>query len=107
MCGPAASRQRAIAELGTALAQRVSALPPKAPGRRMRPTALIYHDVLVDDGPDDSGFAGADALSYKLSETQFHRHLDLIAAVLGVGAPRCLSDATADRTADGTVVLTF
>ena len=44
----------------------------------MRPTALIYHDVLVDGGPDDSGFAGADALSYKLTETQFHRHLGLI-----------------------------
>jgi peptidoglycan/xylan/chitin deacetylase (PgdA/CDA1 family) len=73
----------------------------------MRPTALIYHDVLVDGGPDDSGFAGADALFYKLPETQFHRHLDLIAAVLGVGAPLCLSDPTAGTTADGAVVLTF
>lgn len=73
----------------------------------MRPTALIYHDVLVEGGPDDSGFAGADALSYKLTETQFHRHLDLIAAVLGVGAPLCLSDPTAGTTAGGAVVLTF
>jgi peptidoglycan/xylan/chitin deacetylase (PgdA/CDA1 family) len=73
----------------------------------MKPTALIYHDVLVDDGPDDSGFAGADALSYKLTETEFHRHLDLIATVLGVGVPLCLSGAAADGTADGAVVLTF
>ena len=73
----------------------------------MRPTALIYHDVLVDGGPDDSGFAGADALSYKLTETQFHRHLDLIAAILHVGAPVCLSDPSADTTVGGAVVLTF
>lgn len=73
----------------------------------MRPTALIYHDVLADGGPDDSGFAGADALSYKLTETQFRRHLDLIGAVLTTRAPVCLSDDTADASADGTVVLTF
>src|SRR5215468_4812536 len=74
----------------------------------MRPTALIYHDVLADGGPDDSGFAGADALSYKLTETQFHRHLHLIAAALGGGAPRCLPDPDAATTmGDGAVVLTF
>jgi peptidoglycan/xylan/chitin deacetylase (PgdA/CDA1 family) len=73
----------------------------------MRPTVLIYHDVLVDGGPDDSGFAGADALSYKLTETQFHRHLDLIAAVLGGRAPLCLSDHTAEVNAHGAVVVTF
>ena len=73
----------------------------------MRPTALIYHDILVDGGPDDSGFGGADALSYKLTETQFHRHLDLIAAALGVGAPLCLPDPAAAATVGGAVVLTF
>jgi peptidoglycan/xylan/chitin deacetylase (PgdA/CDA1 family) len=73
----------------------------------MRPTALIYHDVLADGGPDDSGFAGADALSYKLTETQFHRHLDLIAAALGVGAPLCLPDPAATTTTGDAVVLTF
>ena len=72
----------------------------------MRATALVYHDVLVDGGPDDSGFAGADALSYKLTETQFHRHLDLIASALGVGAPLCLSEPSAGTSAGG-VVLTF
>jgi peptidoglycan/xylan/chitin deacetylase (PgdA/CDA1 family) len=73
----------------------------------MRLTALIYHDVLGDAGSDDSGFAGADALSYKLTETQFHRHLSLIAAVLGVGGPLCLSEPAAGTTAGGAVILTF
>jgi peptidoglycan/xylan/chitin deacetylase (PgdA/CDA1 family) len=73
----------------------------------MRSTALVYHDVLADGGPDDSGFAGAAALSYKLTETQFNRHLDLIAAALGVGAPQCLPDPGAVTTMGGAVVLTF
>jgi peptidoglycan/xylan/chitin deacetylase (PgdA/CDA1 family) len=71
------------------------------------PTALIYHDVLADGGCDDSGFAGADALSYKLTETHFHRHLDLIATALDVAAPFCIPDAAAATTPGGTVVLTF
>jgi peptidoglycan/xylan/chitin deacetylase (PgdA/CDA1 family) len=73
----------------------------------MRPTALIYHDVLVDGGPDDSGFKGADALFYKLTETQFHRHLDLIGAALGDCAPFCLPDPAAATSMGGAVVLTF
>jgi peptidoglycan/xylan/chitin deacetylase (PgdA/CDA1 family) len=73
----------------------------------MRPTALIYHDVLADGGPDDSGFASASALSYKLPETQFRRHLDLIAAALGSGAPLCLHDSVAAAALGSAVVLTF
>jgi peptidoglycan/xylan/chitin deacetylase (PgdA/CDA1 family) len=73
----------------------------------VKPTALIYHDVLAEDGPDDSGFGGADALSYKLSEPHFHRHLGLIASALGTGAPQCLPDVGATTTIDGAVVLTF
>lgn len=73
----------------------------------MRLTTLIYHDVLADGGSDDSGFGGADALSYKLTETQFHRHLDLIASALGVDAPFCIPDAAAATTTGGAVVLTF
>lgn len=70
-------------------------------------TALIYHDVLPHGGPDDSGFAGADALSYKLTETQFHRHLELIAMVLGRGAPELVHEAGAPTVAGRGVVLTF
>jgi peptidoglycan/xylan/chitin deacetylase (PgdA/CDA1 family) len=73
----------------------------------VRPTALIYHDVLADDSADDSGFAGADALSYKLSERQFHRHLELIASALDAGAPRCFPDLAAAMTMSGAVILTF
>ena len=72
----------------------------------MKATALIYHDVLADTGPDDSGFRGADAFSYKLTETQFRRHLELIAAALGAGAPLCLTDP-ALLAMDHAVVLTF
>jgi peptidoglycan/xylan/chitin deacetylase (PgdA/CDA1 family) len=73
----------------------------------MRPTALIYHDVLADAGSDDSGFSGADAQTYKLTERRFHHHLDLIAAALGVAAPLCIADRGAMTTMDGAVILTF
>lgn len=67
----------------------------------------MYHDVLVEGGPDDSGFAGADALSYKLTETQFDRHLDLITTALGGGAPLLIPDLAAATAMGGAVVLTF
>jgi peptidoglycan/xylan/chitin deacetylase (PgdA/CDA1 family) len=67
----------------------------------------MYHDVLPDTGSDDSGFAGADARSYKLTTTQFHRHLDLIAAALGGREPLCLPEPAAAASAGEAVVLTF
>ena len=73
----------------------------------MRPTALIYHDVLADSGHDDSGFPGADARSYKLTESQFRRHLELIAVALGGAAPLCLPEPAAAAATGGAVVLTF
>ncbi len=73
----------------------------------MMPTALIYHDVLADAGPDDSGFAGADALSYKLTETQLRRHLDLVATALAGAPPACLPDPTGLGGVDRRVLLTF
>jgi peptidoglycan/xylan/chitin deacetylase (PgdA/CDA1 family) len=73
----------------------------------VRLTALIYHDVLVDGEPDDSGFGGADALSYKLTETQFQRHLNLIAVALGLGAPLCVDDPAAETMPGSALVLTF
>jgi peptidoglycan/xylan/chitin deacetylase (PgdA/CDA1 family) len=53
----------------------------------MKLTALIYHDVLRDSGLDDSGFQGRDAASYKLVESRFRRHLDLIGDAIGSSAP--------------------
>ena len=41
-------------------------------------TALLYHDVLRDPRNPDSGFPGADANIYKLSEAAFERHLSAI-----------------------------
>ncbi len=73
----------------------------------MRPTALIYHDVLADDGADDSGFAGAAAGSYKLAEAQFQRHLALIAASLGNDAPLCFAEPAAATGVGEALVLTF
>jgi peptidoglycan/xylan/chitin deacetylase (PgdA/CDA1 family) len=54
---------------------------------------LIYHDVLADDGKDDSGFAGADAASYKLSAKRFARHLNIIGDVLGASRPLLVNSA--------------
>lgn len=48
----------------------------------MNLVSLLYHDVLSRDG-DDSGFQGASAASYKLSESNFRRHLDAIRGVDG------------------------
>jgi peptidoglycan/xylan/chitin deacetylase (PgdA/CDA1 family) len=69
---------------------------------------LIYHDVLAASGSDDSGFAGADAASYKLPVAQFQRHLDIVARSLGSRQPLCASDAaTLTRSATPALLLTF
>lgn len=73
----------------------------------MKPTALIYHDVLADGGADDSGFAGAAAGSYKLAEAQFHRHLGLIADSIGGAAPLCFAEPGAATATGEAVLLTF
>src|SRR5580658_8413855 len=46
----------------------------------LRVTSFVYHDVLADDGVDDSGFPGADAAYYKLSEAHFRHQLSIISA---------------------------
>ncbi|MBV8144387.1 MAG: polysaccharide deacetylase family protein [Gammaproteobacteria bacterium] len=72
----------------------------------MKVTALIYHDVLADHGADDSGFAGADARTYKLTETQFHRHLDLISA-LPSAVPLRLAERAGEEPSGAALLLTF
>jgi peptidoglycan/xylan/chitin deacetylase (PgdA/CDA1 family) len=69
---------------------------------------LIYHDVLADDGKDDSGFAGADAASYKLSATSFARHLNIIGNALGTSRP-VLVEAACDLSGEAAqrLLLTF
>jgi peptidoglycan/xylan/chitin deacetylase (PgdA/CDA1 family) len=47
----------------------------------MQPVTLCYHDITVGADPDASGFAGADAATYKLSEARFREHIFAIAHV--------------------------
>jgi peptidoglycan/xylan/chitin deacetylase (PgdA/CDA1 family) len=73
----------------------------------MKLTTLIYHDVLAATGIDDSGFRGAAAASYKLEESSFRKHLDVVARALDgrhVATLRSKADLLA---ADGAVCLTF
>jgi peptidoglycan/xylan/chitin deacetylase (PgdA/CDA1 family) len=46
----------------------------------VKAVALMYHDVVVDDGYDSSGFPGPAAARYKLTRSAFDEHLDAIAA---------------------------
>ena len=43
---------------------------------------LMYHDVTPYGADDESGFAGPDAARYKLTPTEFSRHLDRLATVV-------------------------
>lgn len=42
------------------------------------PISLLYHDVTAPDADDESGFAGPEAARYKLTTTEFARHVDAI-----------------------------
>ena len=46
-------------------------------------TALMYHDIVADDGWDASGFPGADAALYKISVPRFDAHLSALDAIAG------------------------
>jgi peptidoglycan/xylan/chitin deacetylase (PgdA/CDA1 family) len=71
-------------------------------------TTLIYHDVLPDDGADDSGFSGADAASYKLTARRFERHLQIIGEALGAARPTTIgSDGAPAGAAASGLVLSF
>lgn len=39
---------------------------------------LLYHDVVSDNDPDVSGFAGTAPAAYKLSVHEFHAHLEAV-----------------------------
>jgi len=73
----------------------------------MRLTTLIYHDVLADDGTDDSGFSGADAASYKLLAGRFRRHLDLIGQALRGKSPMRIASCEIPSGDGHGVVLSF
>jgi peptidoglycan/xylan/chitin deacetylase (PgdA/CDA1 family) len=73
----------------------------------MKLTTLIYHDVLRDSGFDDSGFQGMAAASYKLLESRFRRHLDLIADAIGPSTPVRIQGRSDLAQPAGSVALTF
>jgi peptidoglycan/xylan/chitin deacetylase (PgdA/CDA1 family) len=74
----------------------------------MKVAALIYHDVLSDDSADDSGFAGADAASYKLPMWTFTKHLALLESAMRGARPACLSGAASVQALQNRqIVLTF
>jgi len=74
----------------------------------VRALTFIYHDVLADSGADDSGFAGADALSYKLPLARFRRHLDIVADTLRGRQPLCARTPEALLGAESpALILTF
>lgn len=52
----------------------------------MRVLTLEYHDVLDGTPFDQSGFAGGDADSYKMSLTTFEEHLTRVSSVKSAGA---------------------
>ena len=72
----------------------------------MRLVTLEYHDLIVDDAPDASGFPGASAASYKLSDDEFVRHLHALSPRGDVGSDiRAVLQAT--PAGQPPVVLTF
>ena len=52
----------------------------------MRLVTLEYHDLIIADAPDASGFPGASAASYKLEEDDFLEHVQVLAGRRGVGS---------------------
>lgn len=73
----------------------------------MRVISLLYHDVFGPAGPASSGFAGAGADRYKLSQDEFASHLEAIRSVLP-HAPARISDVLGSaRAHKPAVLLTF
>jgi peptidoglycan/xylan/chitin deacetylase (PgdA/CDA1 family) len=70
-------------------------------------TSLIYHDVLRAADRDDSGFQSPDAASYKLPESQFRRHLHMIANALGPSTPLTLREPGDLAQSNRGLALTF
>jgi peptidoglycan/xylan/chitin deacetylase (PgdA/CDA1 family) len=73
----------------------------------VRLVTLEYHDLIVGDAPDASGFPGASAASYKLGEKDFVDHVQALAVRGGVGAD--VRDVLKARTTGDRppVILTF
>jgi peptidoglycan/xylan/chitin deacetylase (PgdA/CDA1 family) len=49
--------------------------------------ALMYHDIVEAEAPDESGFPGPDAAVYKVTPRQFEEHLAVINRALAAATP--------------------
>ena len=72
----------------------------------MRAVSLEYHDVIAAGDVDDSGFAGPDAASYKLSAAEFGRHLEAVGRTIRRPPARVI-DWLRDGAAEFPLFLTF
>jgi peptidoglycan/xylan/chitin deacetylase (PgdA/CDA1 family) len=71
----------------------------------VRTSVLMYHDVIEEQEPDASGFAGAAAATYKVDVDLFERHLDALDRRAGSLAAQ---PSTSARTpTGGSWLLTF
>lgn len=68
--------------------------------------SIMFHDVVNEDRWDSSGFPGGSAAVYKLSRTEFEKHLDAISAVLPDGVVKTVK-ALDDGLDQRCVFLTF
>ena len=75
----------------------------------MKVTALMYHDVVGEEGFAGSGFAGGDAHIYKLTRDAFAAHLAAISAVVSPApvAPALLETIHDAPSSPPQVALTF
>jgi peptidoglycan/xylan/chitin deacetylase (PgdA/CDA1 family) len=72
----------------------------------MRALSLEYHDVVDGNDFDSSGFAGAGPASYKLTRSDFDRHLAAIAGAVKQPPARAI-DWLTDTTSSRPLFLTF
>jgi peptidoglycan/xylan/chitin deacetylase (PgdA/CDA1 family) len=86
------------------MADEVSRL--EAQGEGVKVSSLLYHDVVVPDAVNESGFPGADADAYKLLLGEFTEHLEKIRARTG-GQAVSVFDILGQRTGARDFLLTF
>jgi peptidoglycan/xylan/chitin deacetylase (PgdA/CDA1 family) len=63
----------------------------------MKTISLCYHDVIVNQDPDASGFPGASAASYKLEKDTLQQHLRSLASTPSIRVSAVTALDTADN----------
>src|SRR5690348_11874205 len=90
--------------MGPAVAHGVLAMAKTGAAENPMAITLLYHDVTPPGRDDSSGFGGAGATHYKLTEAAFTAHLEAIARTVRGRLLR--ADELAGRPAAG-LLLTF